>query len=93
MAQFIAKWDAGYGTNVEVVDAETMEDAAKHAYDMWMDEVQSNGFYTAEEITLDECVNYDLNPLGYGIHPTLAECEQYGLEPEDFGYEIDEDAV
>ena len=93
MAQFIAKWDAGYGTNIEVVEANDQNDAETQAYDRWNDEVHSNGFYTAKSATAVELLEMGEDPLGYGIYPTLAECEQYGLDPEDFGYEIDEDAI
>jgi len=51
MMKFIIKWDAGYGTNYDVIDAVSLEDAQRVAYEQWKEEVESNADYDAMEWT------------------------------------------
>jgi hypothetical protein len=46
--KWIITWNAGYGTSVEVVVAETEEKAMEEAYERWREEAESNADYSAK---------------------------------------------
>ena len=45
MAQFIIKWDAGYGYSYLEVEADSAEEAMQHAYEEWKAEAENNADY------------------------------------------------
>ena len=49
MAKYTIHWDAGYGKTVEVIEAESMDDAEKQAHEQWKEEAEMNGDYGAKE--------------------------------------------
>ena len=48
MSKWIISWDAGYGREYDIIEADSHEEAHKYAYDAWRDEVESNSDYDAE---------------------------------------------
>lgn len=51
---YIIKYDAGYGREVQVVGAESLEEAEQIAYEQWREEVGSQAYYEAVEYTEEE---------------------------------------
>ena len=51
MPKFIIQWDAGYGTNFEIVTAKTLKHANEMAREEWQEEAEQNAEYQAEEYT------------------------------------------
>ena len=60
MNKYIINWNAGFGVNREVIEAETLEEAEKQAFEEWQEEVENNAEYGAEEWTEEEAYNHDL---------------------------------
>ena len=58
MPKYIIKWDAGYGENVDVVEADNLDDATDMAYQSWSDEAQSQAEYSAEEYSEELAEEY-----------------------------------
>jgi len=73
MKQYLISWNAGYGTNHDVVEAENVKQAGIMAYEYWRDEAESQADYDVEE------ANYG-NLEDVGFDP-----EDYGFELEDEG--------
>lgn len=51
MKKYIIMWDCGYGKNYEAIEADSIEEAQKEAYEQWREEAESNADYDAEEYT------------------------------------------
>jgi len=49
MARFIIRYNAGYGDDYEVIDADNMEDAEKYAYEQWRQIAEDSADYEAME--------------------------------------------
>jgi hypothetical protein len=64
MPKFIIIWNAGYGENAEIIEAEDESEAQQKAYDAWRDEVESNADYTAKPYSDDLADSYSLEMLG-----------------------------
>jgi hypothetical protein len=47
MTKFVITWNTGYGESFQVIDADTQEEAAWEAYQMWRDEAESSADYAA----------------------------------------------
>ena len=60
MKKYIISWDAGYGANKEVIEAEYLEEAQEEAYEQWREEVERNADYYAIEWTEEEAYEHDL---------------------------------
>lgn len=90
MAHYLIRWDAGFGTNTQVEDHETLNAAIDQAREEWNQEVQSNADYDAELLTIELCGEHGLEPHEYDLHPSEQECLDYGWDLEMYGYE-DED--
>ena len=45
MPKFIISWDAGYGTEYDVVECESENNAIKEAYERWREDVENNSDY------------------------------------------------
>jgi hypothetical protein len=45
MNKYIIKWDAGYGENYEIVEAESIQEADEAAYQICLEEMQMNMEY------------------------------------------------
>jgi hypothetical protein len=54
MAKFIVRWDAGYGDDYEVVEAENEEEALSDAHDFWKETVEANADYEVIGEATDE---------------------------------------
>lgn len=61
MKKFLITWDAGYGQNEEVIEAENQSEAEAEAYDRWKDEAESNSDYSAQLLTKDLAEDYGLD--------------------------------
>ena len=49
--KYIITWNAGYGENYEVIEADSHEEAFKAAYEEWRNEAEDNADYSAEPWT------------------------------------------
>ena len=49
MPSFIITWNAGYGDNNEIIEADNLEDAQQTAYEEWEQETQASAEYSAIE--------------------------------------------
>jgi hypothetical protein len=58
--KWIIIWDAGYGRNYEVVEAETQEEADKAAYEAWREETENNSDYKSIPLTEENAHDYGL---------------------------------
>lgn len=58
MPKFLIRWNAGYGDNIEVIEAENKEKADRYAYDQWNQQVQDESDYESKEIP-DNVVDCD----------------------------------
>lgn len=75
MKWFKINWDAGYGPNDDLIEAESLADAEEQAYATALEEAENNMDHGAEEYTREMCID-DLNdPEDYGFEP-LTEDEQ-----------------
>lgn len=54
---FIIKWDAGYGSEYEEVEAKNEDDATRMAYDRWHEEVESTASYSTVGLSTKELRN------------------------------------
>jgi hypothetical protein len=54
MAEYIIRWNAGYGDEYDIVEAETEEEARDLAYQAWLQDAESNVDYGVEGIATDE---------------------------------------
>ena len=60
MKKYIIIWDAGFGDEAKVVDAESQEEAQKEAYEQWREDAENNATYRAEPYSAELAENYDL---------------------------------
>lgn len=61
MKKYIIHWTVGYGNiNSDVVEAESMEAAAKMAHERWYEDVVDGAEYYAKEWDDDEAYNLSL---------------------------------
>lgn len=58
--KYIIMWDAGYGMNYDVVEAESYGKAEIMAYDEWKEEAESNATFSAMEYTDELAEEYGL---------------------------------
>jgi len=49
--KYIINWNAGYGDESEIVEADSLQEAEEHARDAWREDVESNASYSAQEAT------------------------------------------
>ncbi len=67
MPKFLIVYDAGFGEEADVIEAEDQRQADDAAYEMWRDIVESNASYRAEPVTAENLQEYDLDPGDYGL--------------------------
>jgi len=60
MTKYIIRWDAGYGDSVEIIEAESHNEAQEVAAESWNEEIQANADYEAKEFTLENAHEHDL---------------------------------
>lgn len=60
MAKYLTVYDAGYGENAEIIDADSQEAAEYEAYMQWKDAAESAAEYRAEPLTRDNAEEYGL---------------------------------
>ena len=58
--KFIIRWNAGYGDDYEVVEAENAEQAQNMAYEQWREDAESNADYEAMPYSKEDAVDYGL---------------------------------
>ena len=51
MAEYLIKWNAGYGESVEAIEADNGSDAIDWAYENWKDEAEGQAEYSADLMT------------------------------------------
>jgi hypothetical protein len=56
--KFIIYWDAGFGEEYDLIDADTEDDAEEVAYHSWLETAESNASYGAKEATPDNLEEY-----------------------------------
>jgi len=71
--QYLISWNAGYGNNYDVVEAESEKEAGIMAYDAWKDEADSQADYDVEEANYGNLEDFGFDPEDYGF--TLEEEE------------------
>lgn len=54
MAEYIIKWNAGYGNNYECVEVLDYDKAMELAYEAWKEDVESNADYNVVGESTDE---------------------------------------
>ena len=69
--KFIIRYNTGYGDNVEIVDAENIEEANRIAADAWYEDMQSQADYGALDFTYENCEEYGLEEE----HPDYVESD------------------
>ena len=47
MSEYIIKWNAGYGENIELIEAESYDEALNAAYEAWREDTETNADYDA----------------------------------------------
>ncbi len=67
---YLLTWNSGYGTGYAVSDAETHQEAIDEAYEMWKEEAESNSEYEAQELTLELCEEWGIDPEEHGLEAT-----------------------
>jgi len=60
MNKFIITWDAGYGEESEVVEADNLDDATEMAREAWKEDAESNAVFFALEYDKDTAVDLGL---------------------------------
>lgn len=60
MPKFIVIWNCGYGDEVEVVEAESADEANMEAYERWREEAESSAMYKAIPYTQEDAEEYDV---------------------------------
>ncbi len=60
MTKYLIKWDAGFGEDYDVVEAENEDVAAEWAYQKWKEEAESQASYEAEILTPELAEEYSL---------------------------------
>lgn len=71
MPKYLLKWDAGYGTETEVIECATHEEADDAAYERWREAVESSADWSAEPLTKELAADY-------GYYDELEEGESNG---------------
>ena len=56
--KYVIRWDCGFGNMDEVHECKTQEAADKLAYEMWLEDAQSNASFKALPLTLDVAEEY-----------------------------------
>lgn len=56
--KFLIMADVGYGQDFEVIEAETLEDAQRAAYEKWREEAENNADYWAKPLTQEVAEEY-----------------------------------
>jgi len=91
MPRYMKFWNAGFGESFEEAGSDNQAGAIEEAYQDWKDEAEGNADYRAEELTVQLCADYGLDPLEYGLTPSREECIEHFWELEDYGYEPEDD--
>jgi len=60
MKRYIIMWNAGFGSTRAVIEAESLAQAEKEAFEQWQEEVQNNAEFGAEEWTEEDAYEHDL---------------------------------
>lgn len=60
MPKYLIEWNAGYGKSYEAIEADSLRDAEKAAFQAWKDEAESNAEFGAKELTRDVAEEYGL---------------------------------
>lgn len=47
MTKYKITWDAGYGEEEDIIEANSLEEAEEMAHERWKEEVESNADYSA----------------------------------------------
>lgn len=58
MKKYLIKFNAGFGEETEVVEAETQEEATTAAYDAWRESAENNADYEAILLTKEIAEEY-----------------------------------
>ena len=69
--KYLIKWNAGYGHDFEVIDANDQSEADDAAYQSWKQAAEMEADYIAEPLTAELCDEYNIDP------------EEHGLEGDD----------
>lgn len=59
--KYLVKYDAGYGDDYEVIEADSLESAEETAYEAWKEAVECNASYSAQEFTEQLAEEYCLD--------------------------------
>lgn len=60
MGKWLIYWNAGYGENREVIEADNEDDAQAAAYEAWREEAEGNADYGADRLTKELAEEHDL---------------------------------
>ena len=62
MPKFLIMYNVGYGETADVQDLDCQEHADQAAKDAWMQAVEGDADYRANPLTVDDVINYSLDP-------------------------------
>jgi hypothetical protein len=60
MPKYLIIWNAGWGENTEVIEADTPEQAQNAAYEACREEMENNADYKAKLLTPEVAEEYDV---------------------------------
>ena len=58
--KFIIRWDGGYGTQYDIIEAENQDSAFQEAHDRWKAEVELCADYCAIPYTKERAIKYGI---------------------------------
>lgn len=56
--KYLITWNCGYGTEADVVECDSNEEAENEAYERWKEAAESYAVYEAEELTEENAEEY-----------------------------------
>lgn len=59
--KYLVKYNAGYGEETEIIEAENQDEATKTSYEVWREAAENNADYSAEPLTKELAEEYNLS--------------------------------